>query len=90
LLVVGSAVIGGTRLFGDSGRVIDAMLGGLVLASIPNGLGLIGKTTLLGWDIDFSSSGVKFICSGLALLVASSPRRLVASSVDALSRKRTV
>ncbi len=81
LLAVGAAVIGGTSLFGGRGRMINAVLGGLVLALIPNGLGLIGKTTILGWDIDFSSSGVKFICSGLALLVA--------SSVDALSRKRT-
>lgn len=81
LLAVGAAVIGGTSLFGGRGRMINAVLGGLVLALIPNGLGLIGKTAILGWDIDFSSSGVKFICSGLALLVA--------SSVDALSRKRT-
>ena len=81
LLAVGAAVIGGTSLFGGRGRMINAVLGGLVLALIPNGLGLIGQTAILGWDIDFSSSGVKFICSGLALLVA--------SSVDALSRKRT-
>ena len=81
LLAVGAAVIGGTSLFGGRGRMINAVLGGLVLALIPNGLGLIGKTTLFGYDIDFGSSGVKFICSGLALLVA--------ASVDALSRKRT-
>ena len=81
LLAVGAAVIGGTSLFGGRGRMINAVLGGLVLALIPNGLGLIGKTELFGWEVDFSSSGVKFICSGLALLVA--------SSVDALSRKRT-
>jgi D-xylose transport system permease protein len=81
LLAVGAAVIGGTSLFGGRGRMINAVLGGLVLALIPNGLGLIGKTAIFGWEVDFSSSGVKFICSGLALLVA--------SSVDALSRKRT-
>ena len=81
LLAVGAAVIGGTSLFGGRGRMINAVLGGLVLALIPNGLGLIGKTEIFGWEVDFSSSGVKFICSGLALLVA--------SSVDALSRKRT-
>ncbi|MGB0111868.1 MAG: hypothetical protein WBP59_01475 [Ilumatobacteraceae bacterium] len=81
LLAVGAAVIGGTSLFGGRGRMINAVLGGLVLALIPNGLGLIGKTDIFGYEIDFSSSGVKFICSGLALLVA--------SSVDALSRKRT-
>jgi D-xylose transport system permease protein len=80
LLAVGAAVIGGTSLFGGRGRMMNAVLGGLVLALIPNGLGLIGKTELFGREIDFSSSGVKFMCSGLALLVA--------SSVDALSRKR--
>ncbi|MGA9277150.1 sugar ABC transporter permease [Ilumatobacter sp.] len=81
LLAVGAAVIGGTSLFGGRGRMVNAVLGGLVLALIPNGLGLVGKTTVFGYDIDFSSSGVKFIASGLALLAA--------SSVDALSRKRT-
>jgi len=81
LLAVGAAVIGGTSLFGGRGRMINAVLGGLVLALIPNGLGLIGKTEILGYEVDFSSSGVKFMFSGLALLVA--------SSVDALSRKRT-
>ncbi len=80
LLAVGAAVIGGTSLFGGKGRMINAVLGGLVLALIPNGLTLIGKATLFGHQIDFGSSGVKFMCSGLALLVA--------SSVDALSRKR--
>ena len=80
LLAVGAAVIGGTSLFGGQGRVINAVLGGIVLALIPNGLPLVGKRTPFGlWEIDFSSSGVKFICAGLALLAA--------SSVDALSRK---
>jgi D-xylose transport system permease protein len=81
LLAVGAAVIGGTSLFGGRGKMINAVLGGLVLALIPNGLGLLGKNVIFGADIDFGSSGVKFICSGLALLLA--------SSVDALSRKRT-
>jgi D-xylose transport system permease protein len=80
LLAVGAAVIGGTSLFGGRGRMINAVLGGLVLALIPNGLGLVGKTEPFGFEIDFSSSGVKFIAAGAALLIA--------SSVDALSRKR--
>ncbi len=81
LLAVGAAVIGGTSLFGGRGRMMNAVLGGFVLALIPNGLTLVGKRVvpLLG-EIDFSSSGTKFICAGAALLVA--------SSVDALSRKR--
>jgi D-xylose transport system permease protein len=79
LLAVGAAVIGGTSLFGGRGRMLNAVLGGIVLALIPNGLGLIGKASPFGSEIDFGSSGVKFVCAGLALLVA--------SSVDALSRK---
>ncbi len=81
LLAVGAAVIGGTSLFGGQGRMLNAVLGGFVLALIPNGLTLVGKRTLpLLGDVDFGSSGTKFICAGLALLVA--------SSVDALSRRR--
>ena len=83
LLAVGSAVIGGTSLFGGKGRMLNAVLGGFVLALIPNGLTLVGKKTLPGGhQIDFSSSGIKFMCAGAALLLA--------SSVDALSRKRSV
>jgi len=81
LLAVGAAVIGGTSLFGGQGRIINAVLGGIVLALIPNGLTLVGRRDLpLLGEINFSSSGTKFICAGLALLLA--------SSVDALSRKR--
>lgn len=81
LLAVGAAVIGGTSLFGGQGRMVNAILGGLVLALIPNGLTLVGKRQPFGWEVDFGSSGVKFICAGLALMLA--------ASVDALSRKRT-
>ncbi len=81
LLAVGAAVIGGTSLFGGRGRMVNAVLGGLVLALIPNGLGLVGTRDIFGYTVEFGSSGVKFICSGLALLAA--------ASVDALSRKRT-
>ncbi len=38
LLAVGAAVIGGTSLFGGRGRMIDAVLGGLVVAVIINGM----------------------------------------------------
>ena len=41
LYAVGAAVIGGTSLFGGKGRVIDAVLGGLVIAVIINGMGLL-------------------------------------------------
>ena len=69
LYAVGAAVIGGTSLFGGRGRVRDAILGGAVIAVIDNGMGLLGY-----------SAGVKFIVTGLVLLVA--------AGVDALSRKR--
>jgi D-xylose transport system permease protein len=76
LLAVAAAVIGGTSLFGGRGRVANAVIGGLVVALIPNGLGLLGQKG----GIDFSASGPKFIITGFVLLLA--------ASVDALSRKR--
>ena len=42
LFAVAAAVIGGTNLFGGRGRMLNAVLGGLVVATIYNGLGLIG------------------------------------------------
>jgi D-xylose transport system permease protein len=81
LLAVGAAVIGGTSLFGGKGRMINSLFGGLVIAIIDNGLPLVGKATPFGLKtIDFSRSGIKFIVSGLILLLA--------ASVDAISRKR--
>jgi D-xylose transport system permease protein len=61
LLAVGAAVIGGTSLFGGRGRVIDAILGGLVVAIIQNGLPLIT-----------SKSAAQFIVTALVLLLAAS------------------
>ncbi|MFF5403069.1 MULTISPECIES: sugar ABC transporter permease [Streptomyces] len=59
LLAVGAAVIGGTSLFGGRGRVVDAVLGGMLVAVIQNGMGLMGY-----------SSGVKYAVTGSVLLVA--------------------
>ena len=59
LFAVGAAVIGGTSLFGGKGRVRDAVLGGAVLATVQNGLGLLG----------FQAAQVNII-TGLVLLVA--------------------
>ncbi|MEH0937442.1 sugar ABC transporter permease [Micromonospora psammae] len=70
LYAVGAAVIGGTSLFGGKGRVLDAVLGGAVVAVIDNGMGLMGY-----------SSGVKYVVTGVVLLLA--------ASVDALSRRRS-
>ncbi|MCI0634908.1 MAG: ABC transporter permease, partial [Actinobacteria bacterium] len=59
LLVIAAAVIGGTSLFGGVGRVVSALLGALVIASITNGLDLLGL-----------ASGTKFVITGLVLLAA--------------------
>jgi len=59
LLVIAAAVIGGTSLFGGVGRVVSALLGALVIASIQNGMDLLGL-----------SSGWKFVITGLVLLGA--------------------
>jgi ABC-type xylose transport system permease subunit len=61
LYAVGAAVIGGTSLFGGRGRVRDAVLGGLVIAIIANGLGLLGVQAYLN-----------FIITGGVLLLAAS------------------
>jgi D-xylose transport system permease protein len=71
LYAVGAAVIGGTSLFGGRGRISDAVLGGLVVAVIANGLPLITQ-----------KAGIQFVVTGLVLLVA--------ASVDALSRRRSL
>ncbi len=59
LYAVGAAVIGGTSLFGGKGRVIDALLGGAVVAVIDNGMGLLNL-----------SAGQKYIFTGGVLLLA--------------------
>ncbi|MFC0526393.1 sugar ABC transporter permease [Phytohabitans kaempferiae] len=59
LYAVGAAVIGGTSLFGGKGRVLDAVLGGAVIAVIDNGMGLMNL-----------SSGQKFVFTGSVLLLA--------------------
>jgi D-xylose transport system permease protein len=59
LYSIAAAVIGGTSLFGGRGHVKSALLGALVIASIDNGLGLLGL-----------SSGTKFVVTGLVLLLA--------------------
>jgi D-xylose transport system permease protein len=59
LYSIAAAVIGGTSLFGGRGHVRSAILGALVIASIDNGLGLLG----LG-------SGEKFVITGGVLLLA--------------------
>src|ERR1017187_4982749 len=45
LFAVAAAVIGGTNLFGGRGRMLHALLGRLVVATIYNGLSLIGMSS---------------------------------------------
>jgi D-xylose transport system permease protein len=42
LFAVASAVIGGTSLFGGRGKILHGVLGGIVIAAIYNGMGLLG------------------------------------------------
>jgi D-xylose transport system permease protein len=59
LFAVGAAVIGGTSLFGGRGRVSNAVIGGAVLATVNNGLGLLGMP-----------ASVVFLVNGVVLLLA--------------------
>ena len=56
---IAAAVIGGTSLFGGRGRIQGSLLGALVIATVANGLDLLGH-----------SANVKSIITGLILLGA--------------------
>jgi D-xylose transport system permease protein len=56
---ISAAVIGGTSLFGGRGKVVSAVLGGLVIALIANGIDLVGY-----------SAATKQITTGVILLAA--------------------
>jgi D-xylose transport system permease protein len=71
LNVIAAAVIGGTSLFGGSGRVVSALYGALVITAIQNGMDLLGL-----------NSGIKFIITGIVLLLA--------VMVDSVSKRRRV
>jgi D-xylose transport system permease protein len=59
LYVVATAVIGGTSLFGGRGHPLHAILGGLVIAGIVNGMGLLGL-----------SAAVQLMATALVLLAS--------------------
>jgi D-xylose transport system permease protein len=75
LFAVGAAVIGGTSLFGGRGKIRDAILGGLVVAVIGNGLPLITD-----------KSGIQYIVTGLVLLIAASVDALSRRRAQATGR----
>lgn len=62
LYAVAAAVIGGTSLFGGKGKMRDAIIGALVIAMIPNGLGLLRNI----------KPSYEFLITGLVLLLAAS------------------
>jgi D-xylose transport system permease protein len=59
LYAVAAAVIGGTSLFGGRGKALHGVLGGVVIAGIANGMGLLG----------FNAS-TQYMVTALVLLVA--------------------
>jgi D-xylose transport system permease protein len=59
LLAVASAVIGGTSLFGGRGKLTHALVGGIIIATIYNGMALIGM-----------SAATQYIATALVLLAA--------------------
>jgi len=59
LYAVAAAVIGGTSLFGGRGKAMHAVLGGLVIAAIDNGMGLQGY-----------SAAAQYVVTALVLLAA--------------------
>jgi len=56
---IAAAVIGGTSLFGGRGRVIAALMGSLVIATVSNGIDLLGY-----------SAAIKYMVTGAILLAA--------------------
>ena len=72
LLAVGAAVIGGTSLFGGKGRIVDAVLGAIVVTVIQNGMSDIVQGA--------NSAAVQLIVTGVVLALA--------AAVDAVSRRR--
>ncbi len=59
LYAVAAAVIGGTSLLGGRGKMVHALLGGLVIATIYNGMGLIGL-----------NADIQYMITALVLLAA--------------------
>jgi D-xylose transport system permease protein len=59
LYAVAAAVIGGTSLFGGRGKAMHAVLGGIVIAAIDNGMGLQGY-----------SAAAQYVVTALVLLAA--------------------
>jgi D-xylose transport system permease protein len=59
LYAVAAAVIGGTSLFGGRGKMIHAVVGGLIIATIYNGMALLSM-----------SASTEYIVTGVVLIAA--------------------
>jgi D-xylose transport system permease protein len=59
LYAVAAAVIGGTSLFGGRGKALHGVLGGIVIAAIDNGMGLVGF-----------AAAPRYMITALVLLIA--------------------
>ena len=82
LYAVAAAVIGGTSLFGGRGKMIHAVIGGMVIAVIYNGMALISVST-----------AVEYIVIAIVLLAAVTvdsvrPTRYDRPDLEALARDR--
>jgi D-xylose transport system permease protein len=75
LLAIAAAVIGGTSLFGGRGSAYSALLGGLVIFSIDNGMNLLGV-----------QSSTKFMVQGGVLLLAATVDALARRGRQAAGR----
>lgn len=65
LYAVGAAVIGGTSLFGGKGNARDAVIGGVVIATIANGLGLLNQASYINFVV---TGGVLLLAAGVDAL----------------------
>lgn len=73
LYAIAAAVIGGTSLFGGRGKMVHALVGGLIVAVINNGMGLIGL-----------KASTQFIVTALVLLAA-----MVVDALSRRSQRQT-
>jgi D-xylose transport system permease protein len=75
LIAIAGPVIGGTSLFGGRGSAWSALLGGLVIFSIQNGMNLLG-----------AESSIRFIVTGGVLLLAATVDALARRGRQAAGR----
>jgi hypothetical protein len=79
LYAVAAAVIGGTSLFGGRGKAVHGVLGGIVIAAIYNGMGLIGV-----------AAPAQYMVTALVLLALAFARPFMATGAAVTSTGVTV